>query len=145
MSKKDVIEEGQIIDPTPKQPGAASPKKYAGTGAGLTRYEQFVVRLNMATRASTRPGGRDMEGYVTSANIVSFFRATSGPEEMIEGLNRQVGWHLGGTPNEITWYFPEGTVKPGMSLACKCEWVNATPHAAQPNYRYDLQIIIPNQ
>lgn len=129
-----------MVDPKTATP---TKKQGIGTGAGLEKYEQYVVRLNMAARATTRPGGRDNEGYATSANVISFFRQTKAPSEMIETLNGQVGWHLGGTPNEIVWYFPAGKVKPGMSLQCKCEWKNATPHSSQPNYRYNLEIVLP--
>jgi len=123
---------------------APAGKKLVGTGAGLVTFELYVMRIDMATRASTRPGGSGNEGYPTRVVIGEKVKEVKVPIEYADEQNKLAAWTLIGMPNDHMWLFPKDAVKPGMSLNVNAVWVNATPRSASPNYRYDLQIEIPN-
>jgi hypothetical protein len=121
------------VDGKPLLDDSGKPKSFKGleseligSGEGLKEYQQYLIKLDMADRASTNPVspiGR--EGYVSLVKVTeAYSHIKKTTPELAQALNEAVDFRMKGDKTFL-WWFEKGTVKEGDRIVPECKWVES--------------------
>lgn len=114
-----------------------------GEGSSLEKFDKVIIRVYRSDRPSTRPGGRDMEGYVNSAQVQRILGQVNMGPDNAELANKNTAWDIHGQPDEYLWYLPAGKVKQGQDLKVECVWEPVNSRGKIVNHIYVMKIVLP--